>query len=462
MDIAELWNLSPDRFNEWRRENDLLKLFEHFRTVLPRFEEWMQQYNLTIPLILRTDRPGQFFFNEVATVVVGHPSPGFFEYSFYPLYSGKDSFSSQPDETLHMTFLPYLPWIKRASKKKKVISDSYETFRYTLYNSEDPESSEAFLSTGFQVLKMGGIRIEGWGNFLLRNLDFCNMDYLQINDGFDLSRQHAVYYSTCRYWKIAGANGSFKSFYQCHFEGIQVEASQLYGFEFYKGEIFGAAFKDCRLANFRIEESLVSLFKFENTLISDFHYIHSKRSELLSKSETSHEAYDMYRSLRILFQTNGLRREVSKAYYRERLFEMIHVWDENQLWHSLKILAKDRGIYYRGQALYYAKKLTSYFSSLMSYLLWGFGERPGQILFNSIFVIILYTTFYYCSKLQPVEHDWVNSLYFSTVTFTTLGYGDISPIHSSSGLKLLVGSEALIGAFFIGLFVAGFSNRSRY
>jgi hypothetical protein len=462
MNSADLWNLPPDSFNKWRRENDLLKLFEHFKRALPRFEEWMQEYNLTIPLILRTDRPGQFFFNEVLTVVVGRPSPGFFEYSFYPLHSGKDSFPPKPDETLHMTFLPYLPWIKRTLKRKKVISNDYETFRYTLYNSEDPATSQAILSGGFQVLKMGGTLIEGWGNFLLRNLDFCNMDYLQITDGFDLSRQTETYYSSCRHWKIAKANGSFKSFYQCHFEDLQVATSQLYGFEFHKGEIFGASFKDCRLANFSIEESLVSVFKFENTLTSGFYYKHSKRSELLSKSESSGEAYNMYRSLRILFQANGLRREVSKAYYQERLFEMIHVWDESRLWYSLKILLKDRGIYYRGQALHFAQKLASYFSNLMSYLLWGFGERPGRILLNSILVIILYTTFYYCSNLQPVGHDWVNSLYFSTVTFTTLGYGDISPIHSSAVLKLTVGSEALIGAFFIGLFVAGFSNRSRY
>nr|WP_229511042.1 ion channel [Massilia sp. CFBP 13721] len=54
----------------------------------------------------------------------------------------------------------------------------------------------------------------------------------------------------------------------------------------------------------------------------------------------------------------------------------------------------------------------------------------------------------------------MNCLYFSMVTFSTLGYGDILP--KTSLARLLCGSEALLGAFTMGLVVAGFSNRNRY
>jgi hypothetical protein len=49
---------------------------------------------------------------------------------------------------------------------------------------------------------------------------------------------------------------------------------------------------------------------------------------------------------------------------------------------------------------------------------------------------------------------WVTmlqSLYFSVITFSTIGYGDLYPI--GPGSKLLVGFESLIGALLVALFV---------
>ena len=43
-------------------------------------------------------------------------------------------------------------------------------------------------------------------------------------------------------------------------------------------------------------------------------------------------------------------------------------------------------------------------------------------------------------------------IYFSIVTFTTVGFGDLSP-KMVPFFQMLVGSEAFVGAFMIGLFV---------
>ncbi|HED38439.1 MAG TPA: two pore domain potassium channel family protein, partial [Ignavibacteria bacterium] len=49
-----------------------------------------------------------------------------------------------------------------------------------------------------------------------------------------------------------------------------------------------------------------------------------------------------------------------------------------------------------------------------------------------------------------------DSLYFSVVTITTLGYGDISP---TGGIgKLLTGSEAVFGILILGLFLHSLSH----
>ena len=46
--------------------------------------------------------------------------------------------------------------------------------------------------------------------------------------------------------------------------------------------------------------------------------------------------------------------------------------------------------------------------------------------------------------------DWVSPLYFSVVTWTTLGYGDFTPPHE---LRLIAAVEALFGYLFFGMVV---------
>jgi len=46
--------------------------------------------------------------------------------------------------------------------------------------------------------------------------------------------------------------------------------------------------------------------------------------------------------------------------------------------------------------------------------------------------------------------NFPDSLYFSLITFTTLGYGDFRPLERWG--RILAGSEAFIGAFMMALF----------
>lgn len=51
-----------------------------------------------------------------------------------------------------------------------------------------------------------------------------------------------------------------------------------------------------------------------------------------------------------------------------------------------------------------------------------------------------------------IANDLTTALYFSVVTFTTLGYGDFQPM---PGMRVLAASEALIGYLFLGMSVGG-------
>ncbi len=50
-----------------------------------------------------------------------------------------------------------------------------------------------------------------------------------------------------------------------------------------------------------------------------------------------------------------------------------------------------------------------------------------------------------------VDHSFVSSLYFSIVTFTTLGFGDFRPVPAA---RFLAAGEALIGFVSPGAFLA--------
>lgn len=74
----------------------------------------------------------------------------------------------------------------------------------------------------------------------------------------------------------------------------------------------------------------------------------------------------------------------------------------------------------------------------------------------SIFVGIvnlLYATAYYIfyKDFKNLDHDFVSAIYYSVVTFTTLGYGDIYPF--SSLAKIFVITEVFVGYVILGIFV---------
>ena len=101
----------------------------------------------------------------------------------------------------------------------------------------------------------------------------------------------------------------------------------------------------------------------------------------------------------------------------------------------------------------------------------GYGERPMNVILFSLFVILTCAILYFFVGIQGPETlnlmsfensvkdnviSFLNALYFSVVTFTTLGYGDLTPIGFS---RLIAASEAFIGSFTLALFVVVFVKK---
>ncbi|MCV2885287.1 ion channel [Aestuariibacter sp. AA17] len=101
----------------------------------------------------------------------------------------------------------------------------------------------------------------------------------------------------------------------------------------------------------------------------------------------------------------------------------------------------------------------------------GYGEKPENTILFSVFLIFSCAIGYfflgvnYYEKLIKFNVDasltdnlttFFLSLYYSVVTFTTLGYGDITPVGLT---RFIAVTEAFLGSFTIALFVVVFVKR---
>ena len=100
-------------------------------------------------------------------------------------------------------------------------------------------------------------------------------------------------------------------------------------------------------------------------------------------------------------------------------------------------------------------------------LLFGYGERPIRVLLASLLIILACGLFYasshasvhYRSAENAEALSIMDGLYFSTITFTTLGFGDLYPDRTSLLTRGIAMAESISGACLMALFVVCLSKR---
>ena len=104
-------------------------------------------------------------------------------------------------------------------------------------------------------------------------------------------------------------------------------------------------------------------------------------------------------------------------------------------------------------------------------LVCGYGERPLNVVKFSVVFILLCAFVYYglginqngasvgfdtASSLRENFFNFFNCRYFSIVTFTTLGYGDLTPVGLA---RVTAAFEAFVGSFTLALYVVVFVKK---
>ena len=155
----------------------------------------------------------------------------------------------------------------------------------------------------------------------------------------------------------------------------------------------------------------------------------------------------VYRQFQGLYKTNALPELARRSYFLEKDARRRLAWEQSNYRTALK--------------------------QEVSRWVMRYGESPYRVLATSLFVIVGFavlfpltggiqevqgseTITYSIDNPEDAPQWWIGrvlfkSLYFSVVTFATLGYGDIQPIGTSA--RFLAGAESLLGALLAALLV---------
>ena len=91
-----------------------------------------------------------------------------------------------------------------------------------------------------------------------------------------------------------------------------------------------------------------------------------------------------------------------------------------------------------------------FLTSLLTIKCWASYKVLGT---NVFFINLIFSCIFYLNNnlFENLNKNIISAFYYSFVTFTTLGYGDIYPVHPVA--QLLVTFEVIVGYITLGIFV---------
>ena len=232
---------------------------------------------------------------------------------------------------------------------------------------------------------------------------------------------------------LAGANLTKAVVRACSFSYSDMRGSCLVEANLYDVDFMGAHLSGVWLWNAEfnnVKHLKRKSFQDQENLPKEAHAHISEDNPLM--------ACDSYRMLKHYLNHSGFYEDASWAAYRELTMERRH---------------------------FFEKRDVRYFPSLLMDLLSGYTAKPNRVIVSSIAIILFFALAYFLLDVaQPTfmpaqgRLNLMDSVYFSLITFTTVGFGDLVP-RAAVICRALVCVEAFSGPFMIGLYIFTLTRR---
>lgn len=229
-----------------------------------------------------------------------------------------------------------------------------------------------------------------------------------------------------------------------HLFALDLRGSSLMKADLRQANLHCVDLRDCNLLGVRLDGARLDNVVWDRQLLQE-----RAARELLHQGNASaaqqqfQEAEETYRNLRLHLEQVGLFEQAGYFFHREMLMRRLQMPRRS------------------------ARRLLSWLVDLFC----GYGEKPLNVVLFSLGLIGVCGLLYFLTGvnqgdqrlglgvdrglLDNLEH-LLACLYFSVVTFTTLGYGDITP---GGPARLLAAVEAFVGSFTMALFVVVFVKK---
>ena len=169
-------------------------------------------------------------------------------------------------------------------------------------------------------------------------------------------------------------------------------------------------------------------------------------------------AETLFSEAALLYEKEGDYTKYSYCYVRAKDSRLVRLWGALTHRHSKKSAAINLAeISWRDRAT----ALLNFFFSALNRGVWGYGEKPFQTLGLAAGIIVMSAFCFHFSGTVLTEGmaqkiGFLDSLYMSVITYTTVGYGDFLPL---GGIRMVAAFEALSGIFITPLFLVALTRR---
>ncbi len=273
---------------------------------------------------------------------------------------------------------------------------------------------------------------------VLKNSHFEKLNLTKANlSQADFSGTH-MFDTRLKGADLVGANFSNSDATHCDFRSADLTKANFTNARLWNADLSGTNLTECDLEDADLWNAKLFDVKLWHTNFEKAKFLAKKNfadNKVFDDSRINESgllsAEESYRNLKKYFLNNGMYNDASCASFKEKTMERL----------SLK-----------------KKRSLHYIPSMFINILCGYGEKPYRIILSSLGTILLFAFLYYL--LGAVENSTTPTyvlrvgdyIYYSTVTFTTVGYGDFIP-KSSTTFRLMAAAEAFLGTFLTGLFI---------